>query len=203
MARALELLLRLGARRARDLDMQPAIAAPAARAPAEPIGWHLSGALGIAGAFGALEATTLAAFARAVPANATLRPAPGRALLVLGLDAATGAMLRDQAARLGLVIDATDPRRRIAACPGRPACASALVTTRDLAEALARAPGLPAGTIHVSGCAKGCAHPAHAAITLVGCEAGLGLVRHGTARDPAQEILAPGDVVERLTRSAT
>ena len=37
-------------------------------------------------------------------------------------------------------------------------------------------------TIHISGCAKGCAHPAPAALTVVGTERGCGIVRHGSAR---------------------
>jgi precorrin-3B synthase len=36
--------------------------------------------------------------------------------------------------------------------------------------------------IHVSGCAKGCAHPARAALTVVGTGAGCALVANGSAR---------------------
>jgi precorrin-3B synthase len=41
-----------------------------------------------------------------------------------------------------------------------------------------------AGTLHVSGCAKGCAHPATADITLVGEAGRYALVRGGRAGDP-------------------
>jgi precorrin-3B synthase len=41
-----------------------------------------------------------------------------------------------------------------------------------------------AGTIHVSGCAKGCARSAPADLTLVGQDGHFGVVRNGTARDP-------------------
>src|SRR3712207_8609164 len=54
-----------------------------------------------------------------------------------------------------------------------PACAGASTPTRDDAGGLAEAarPLVAAGgTLHVSGCAKGCAHPRPAALTLVGCE---------------------------------
>jgi precorrin-3B synthase len=71
---------------------------------------------------------------------------------------------------------------RIEACPGAPACASATVDTRAEARRLA-AMDLP-GTIHVSGCAKGCARSAPADLTLVGHEGRFGVVRNGTARDP-------------------
>jgi precorrin-3B synthase len=193
-AEALAWLARIGGGRGRDLPAEPRLAAPPPpRPPAEFLGWHAAGALGVAGAFGAWEAATLAALAGAVPPGATLRPAPGRVLLVLGLDGDAAALLRDRAASLGLVVDAGDPRRRIAACPGAPACGAALGATRPLARALAAWPGLPAGTLHVSGCAKGCAHPAPAAITLVAEPGGFALVRGGTARDvPAMRLAPPG-----------
>ena len=37
-------------------------------------------------------------------------------------------------------------------------------------------------TLHISGCAKGCAHPGPTALTLVGDENGAGLVVDGTAK---------------------
>ena len=37
-------------------------------------------------------------------------------------------------------------------------------------------------TLHISGCAKGCAHPGPAALTLVGGENGAGLVVNATAK---------------------
>ncbi|MBN9216976.1 MAG: precorrin-3B synthase, partial [Mesorhizobium sp.] len=37
-------------------------------------------------------------------------------------------------------------------------------------------------TLHVSGCAKGCAHPGAAALTIVGGENGAGLVVNATAK---------------------
>jgi precorrin-3B synthase len=190
-------LRRLGPRRGREVAGESRIVPPPARAPAEPIGWHAAGALGVAGAFGTLDAPILASFAQALPPQALLRPAPGRALLALGIDAEEGAALRTTAARLGLVTDSADPRRRIAACPGRPACASAEVETRPLAAALAELPELP-GTIHVSGCAKGCAHPGPAAITLVGRNGGFGLIRAGGPGDLPACHLAPGEVAAAL-----
>ncbi|WP_052214031.1 hypothetical protein [Belnapia sp. F-4-1] len=161
---------------------------PRPRPPAEPLGLHHLRhglALGIAGAF---EAPRLAAYAEAAAtAGATaLTGAPGRALLALGpLDPAP---LRAAAHRLGLITAPDDPRRRIAACAGRPACASATIATRPLAEALA--PHLPPGlTLHLSGCPKGCAHPGRAALTLVGIEGRIGLVPGGTARDRPARML--------------
>jgi precorrin-3B synthase len=51
-------------------------------------------------------------------------------------------------------------------------------------------------TIHVSGCAKGCAHPQAAAVTVVGAPEGCALIADGSARDiphavvPAEELHA-------------
>lgn len=190
-------LRRLGARRGREAPGASRIAPPPVRPPAEPIGWHRAGALGVAGAFGTLDAPILAAFAEALPPQALLRPAPGRALLALGIEAGEGAALRAAALRLGLVTDPADPRRRIMACPGRPACAGAEAETRPLAAALAALPGL-SGTVHVSGCQKGCAHPGPAAITLIGRDGGFGLVRAGGPRDLPACHLAPGEVAAAI-----
>ncbi len=68
----------------------------------------------------------------------------------------------------------------VIACPGAPACASASVPAR--ADA-ARLEALGYGGVHVSGCAKGCAHPG-AARTLVGRDGRYDLIRHGRAGDP-------------------
>ena len=104
----------------------------------------------------------------------------------------------------GLVAGVSDPLLRIAACTGAPACEAAHADTRALAAALA--PHLAAeATLHVSGCAKGCAHPDRAAITLVATSDGFDVIRNGTVRDmPALrgvsgvDILAdPRPVLER------
>ena len=67
----------------------------------------------------------------------------------------------------------------IAACIGAPACASASVAAR--ADA-ARLHALGFANLHVSGCAKGCAHPGPAR-TLVGRDGRYDLIRHGRAGD--------------------
>ncbi|TIW39834.1 MAG: precorrin-3B synthase, partial [Mesorhizobium sp.] len=69
--------------------------------------------------------------------------------------------------------------------PGTPACASGRIATRAIAETIAAQNSdlLDASlSLHVSGCAKGCAHPGLAALTLVGDENGAGLVVGGTAK---------------------
>jgi precorrin-3B synthase len=160
------------------------------RPPRSPIGafkLSKSHALGIGLPFGSMPAQNLIDLAaRASHLGATeIRLAPSRALLFLSLSPSVCSMLLDTAAALGFVTAPIDPRTRIAACPGTPACASGRIATRAIAEAIAAqsADLLDASlTLHISGCAKGCAHPGAAALTLVGDENGAGLVVDGTAK---------------------
>src|SRR5690606_21380903 len=86
------------------------------------------------------------------------------------------------------IIHAQDPRRRISACIGSLGCASGHIPARSIAERLA--PLLDEHThLHISGCAKGCAHPRRAALTLVGRPDGYGLVIDGTAGDTPITLL--------------
>jgi precorrin-3B synthase len=128
---------------------------------------------GLAAPFGRLEATQLQALVEVCrkAGGSEIRLSPWRAVYV---DAAVDVP--------GFIVDEDDPLLRIEACPGAPACASATVDTRAEARRLA-AMNL-AGTIHVSGCAKGCARSTPADLTLVGREGQFGVVRNGTARDP-------------------
>ncbi|MER9574280.1 precorrin-3B synthase [Mesorhizobium sp. M0189] len=144
-------------------------------------------ALGIGLPFGSMPANQIIALAQsALALGATeIRLAPGRALVFLGLAPAACPPLHQAAATLGFVTDAADPRTRIAACPGAPACASGRIATREIAETIAvenRDIFDSSLTLHISGCAKGCAHPGPAALTLVGSENGAGLVVDGTAK---------------------
>jgi precorrin-3B synthase len=82
----------------------------------------------------------------------------------------------------GLILRADDPWLRVVACSGAPACLQAQASVRALAARLA--PQVPEGRLlHVSGCAKGCAHPGLADLTLVATGTGFGLIRGGTAQD--------------------
>ncbi len=144
-------------------------------------------ALTVALPFGQMDAGELIAFtASAEEFGATeIRLAPMRIMLALCPAEAAAKSLRDEAGRLGFVIDTADPRAGMAACPGAPACASGRIPARQLAARMAGENGdVLDGSleVHVSGCAKGCAHPALAALTLVGAEGGVGLVLAGTAR---------------------
>ena len=89
LAAGLALLARLSARRlrARDLALAATSALPV-RAPGCPVGrFALASGIGrgVALAFGQAEATALAALAVAAKGAVALRPAPGRALIAVGL----------------------------------------------------------------------------------------------------------------------
>jgi precorrin-3B synthase len=136
--------------------------------------------------FGRIDAETLAALAE----HGALRLTPWRMLLIEGATRIP--------ALPGLIRDPDDPRLRLEACTGAPACPQGLAETRSLARALA--PHLPGGTrLHVSGCAKGCAHPRALAVTLVATGPDrYDLIRAGRAGDPAAlRGLTPGDLVDR------
>jgi len=82
----------------------------------------------------------------------------------------------------GLIAHAEDPILRVIACSGAPRCGQAHADTRTLAAALALHIAGDA-RLHVSGCAKGCAHSGPASITLVATNQGFDLVHGGTTRD--------------------
>lgn len=133
--------------------------------------------------FGQMRAETLATLAE----KGALRLTPWRMLLIEGAARAP--------AMPGLITTPDDPRLRIVACPGAPACRQALSATRPLGRALA--PHLPKGTLlHVSGCAKGCAHPGPAPLTLAATGPDrFDLIRNGRAGDPPDKTgLSPDDL---------
>jgi precorrin-3B synthase len=193
--------------RARDLGHLPAHG-NAARVPAHAIGTHRlrdgNVAVGIGVAFGHSDAETLNDLleeARRAHA-ASVRPTPGRVLLIIGLPPKRAAALRAAADRLGFITMPDDPRRRVVACAGAPACAAAQIPTRALAPAVAATAALNLQTIHLSGCAKGCAHPGAATLTIVGREGNCGIVRNGCAQDVPTEFVAPDDLPRYLAQRA-
>lgn len=141
-------------------------------------------------AFGQLQSATLAHLATLAPG---LRMTPWRMIFLEGS--------REMPGHEGLVTHANDPLLRVIACTGAPICPEAFAETRELAATLA--PHIPADAkLHVSGCAKGCAHAGAAAITLVGTPGGFDLVRGGSPRDipgmrglSREEILADRSVL--------
>ena len=135
-------------------------------------------------AFGQLPVETLASLAK----QGGLRMTPWRMLLVESA--------REFPGVAGIITDPADPLLRIIACTGAPACPQGLSRTRPIAQALA--PHLPYGAfLHVSGCAKGCAHPKAAPLTVTATETGFDLIRDGRASDtPDQRGLSAEDIIK-------
>lgn len=141
-------------------------------------------------AFGQMRAAGLQQLLQESAAGA-LRVAPNRTLLL------EGAQWRASEEFLSAP---DDPLLQVDACPGAPACASATVETRLLARTIAplftraAAPGsLP--SLHVAGCAKGCARTRAADLTLVGNAGRFDLVRNGAAWDPPSFTGIPADAL--------
>jgi precorrin-3B synthase len=177
---------RMAALTAKGITPPGCITAPAPPLPQPAPGLHPEGVL-VALAFGQMRAETLAALSALGHA---IRPTPWRMLFLVG--ATTLPMLP------GLITDPADPILRVTACTGAPGCPQALGETRALARNLA--PRLPNGmTLHVSGCAKGCAHPGPSDLTLVATPHGFDLVRHGTAQDtPSHRGLTAAAIEDHL-----
>jgi precorrin-3B synthase len=54
--------------------------------------------------------------------------------------------------------------------------------------------------VHVSGCAKGCAHPMSAPLTIVGTEQGCGIVHDGTARARPERHIEANNLVAEISK---
>ncbi|SCW30822.1 precorrin-3B synthase [Ancylobacter rudongensis] len=177
---------------------------PVGDAGVDPVGLHplTDGgvALGLGLEFGQVRAAVLAKLMDAArrAGGTEVEPAAGRALMLIGLAPEAAETLRAMAAGLGFLTDANDPRRRVFACAGRPACASARLDTHALAATLV--PLLDGRDLHISGCPKGCAHPAKAALTIVGLDEGAGLVVEGTPRDVPARIVPVAQLRETLQK---
>jgi len=132
--------------------------------------------------FGQMAADDLAKLAELAP---SLRITPWRSV-----------WLRDAAAIPfeTLISYPEDPRLNVDSCAGKPYCPQATVETRRLASKLA---GRWPGPLHVSGCSKGCTHPAPADVVLVGRNGRFDLVMGGTAWDePSRTGLSSEDILE-------
>lgn len=191
VACALDLLGRMSreGRRGRDLGGIMPEAPPPVRPAVSPVGrfaLRQGLARGVAFAFGVGESRAVASLAAAAH-PARLCPAPGRALVAIGLAPDAEPAYVATAERLGFITDPDDPRLGIAACAGAPACGAGLLATRAIAARIAaegRARGVP---LHLSGCAKRCAQPAGPAVTLVAEAGGVRVTGDGMAVPPDVE----------------
>ncbi len=144
-------------------------------------------ALGVGLPFGRITARDLRKITEAASACGITeaRPALGRSLIF--------PIVRDSATRLstaavdcGLIVDHSDPRLTMDVCPGAPACDRGTTDTRADAASVAVALRDWEGdrpSIHISGCAKGCARGSPAVVTFVARNGVYDLILDGHATD--------------------
>ncbi|WP_036255644.1 precorrin-3B synthase [Methylocapsa acidiphila] len=164
---------------AKATRLRPAPPPQKARSLAEPcpigpirLGGGENLCFGVGAPYGRFDADMLEAIARGAEAFADgeTRLTPWRAMLLPGGAEAEIEALKTHFSMENFIIDPQDPRLAVAACPGAPACAQGSTPTH--ADALALAPLArllqPEGvTLHVSGCAKGCARRAATPYALI------------------------------------
>lgn len=156
--------------------------------------------------FGRASAATLRALIGAESVDAgsvsAVRVTPWRRLLIEGFP--TGEPFYqpfDEQAPPGLVESEGDPRLAMQACPGAPHCEQASVATLGLARALAER-RLIAGSLHLSGCAKGCACRQPTDLCLTGRDGRYDLIIGDRADGaPAATGLSESDVIEYLEKN--
>jgi precorrin-3B synthase len=129
--------------------------------------------------------------------------APGRAIWLSGVASSAETALTSEAAAAGFMVDPNERRLRLDACVGRAGCARASEDVRAAALSLAWA--APTTGLHVSGCAKGCAHPGAAGVTLVSRGGGgrYDLILDGSpVAPPTAADVRLDEVAERLSEPA-
>jgi precorrin-3B synthase len=189
-------------------DAQPL----APRSETEPLSLHClddrRAALGVALAFGHSHADSLVRLGRAAQdaGAVAVRPLPGRALLLIGVLRHRAAKLTVAAETLGFITQAGDPRRWTVACSGAPACNRGEAPARALAPQTAAALAAVLSkdcVVHLSGCAKGCAHPAPAWLTLTGAAGDYRLIPGGRAADLGCGVIPATALPRALEQIAT
>lgn len=156
--------------------------------------------LGVAFPFGRLDCDRLEALAALTD---EIRITPWRALLLVNPDSAAA----DKAKTLGGIVDHTDVRLKVTACSGITGCDVGTSDTHADGLAIAKsianwAPGLLDGVrmVHVSGCAKGCAHPGPADVTLTARDGvyDVALNAKPGAEAPLRSGLTPAEAVDAV-----
>jgi precorrin-3B synthase len=117
--------------------------------------------------------------------------------VIPSLEALQAAKLAAAAEEWGFIVKPGDPRLAVSTCAGMEGCGRGSTSTHRDADRIART--IPAGvSVHLSGCAKGCAHPAPADLTLVGDHGDYQVVLAGTARDKPVGRAGMDGILERL-----
>lgn len=149
--------------------------------------------------FGRLAAATLAALAAAC---VEIRITPWRALILVGPSAGAETVAHAH----GAILSHTDRRLKLTACSGAGGCDVGTTDTHATALAIAERAGPlldPVRMVHVSGCAKGCAHPAIADVTLTARDGVYDVALNAKPGDESRHIqghtgLSPADAVARV-----
>jgi precorrin-3B synthase len=152
----------------------------------------LGGAVGIAAPFGRLEAAQLRQLVRlaADAGAADLRLSPWRTIY-FSVRKDVGVFVLEEARDAGLIVEENDPVLQVEACPGAPDCKSSSVDARGDARRLATIAAVRGwqGSIHVSGCAKGCARSLPSDLVLAGKAGAYRLIRNATTRGPVERVI--------------
>ncbi len=198
-----KLLEQLGAQTVfAEAGLRPEFLSPPDPAHAASVG-AMPRAFGLGLAFGVQDAAMICRAADLAErfGNGVLRTTRTRSLVLLGISEARGIEAAAQAA--GFITAPGDVRLRVAACAGRPACPSAFADARAVAAGLAPH-WAGAGVLHVSACAKGCAAPGGAALTLVaGADETYDVVRDKRAGDvPDQAGLSLNGAIQWMTEQS-
>jgi precorrin-3B synthase len=145
--------------------------------------------------FGRLTCATLTALASAC---AEIRITPWRALILVG----PSADAEDIAKAHGAILSHTDRRLKLTACSGAGGCDVGTTDTHATALAIADRAGPlldHVRMVHVSGCAKGCAHPATADVTLTARDGVYDVALNAKPGDESPHTgLSPADAVARV-----
>jgi precorrin-3B synthase len=140
-------------------------------------------------AFGRISPTDLEAIAWHCTSEAmTLTTAPQRMFLLPHAHLDSTARLAQELSSQNFIFDTNDLRYLTDVCSGAPHCVHAERTTLKDAVVLAShfADQLLAGErLHISGCEKGCAHPAKAAMTLAAHQGQYRFMANATAAEAA------------------
>jgi precorrin-3B synthase len=129
--------------------------------------------------------------------------APNRTLWLSGVPSSRATPFEAEASAAGFVVDPHDRRLRLNACIGAAGCARASEDVR--AAALRLAVVAPPTGLHVSGCAKGCAHPGRAGVTLVsrGVAGRYDLILDGAPSAPATlKDISLAEIADHLSEPA-
>ena len=165
--------------------------------------WRDRAVLGLGLPFCQIDARALIAFLSEMDAIGCreIRLAPDHGFFLIGIGPEHLEVARERAVAHGFIVRPDDPANAVALCAGSRGCASAFFDTQALAQQLiAQGEALLDGslTVHLSGCPKGCAHPAPAALTITAAPTGYALVVNGSASGSPEAYIAAKDVTAAL-----